>query len=518
MAETVSQAGWVENFLQVALDSQNYYLISAGATSILFRSMVGGVNDQSVLTYDPNLYRHWRVRHDQSSNAVSFETSADGDAWTTRKTATAAFSLTAVKFYLMAGAWGTGNGNPGAAKYDNFQFIASSTPLPPPSCTPPTSLIISEFRFRGSGGPADEFIEFYNNSDSAITVCTADQSSGWALAARSADGTSASTLFVIPAGTIIPGRGHFLAVNDSPDGYSLKDYAAGAGSNATGDLIYTGGIEDNSGIALFKTSNSSNFTTANRLDAVGFTGSSGAIPDLYREGSGLNPIGSINGEYTFVRNIPNGSGGVPSDTNNNSSDFLFLSTNGGVFGGTASKLGAPGPENLFSPIVRSVMPLLFVDDTVTGSVPPNRVRDLTSDPANNSTYGTLSIRRRVVNNTGTSVTRLRFRITGITTFPVPSGTADMRARTSTAVTISNVNDANTCATLGTPSYPPCSVTVQGTTLERPPGQPSGGGYNSTLMVTLPQPLAAGASLNVQWLLGLQQTGSFQFFIIVEALP
>src|SRR5947207_5200964 len=37
----------------------------------------------------------------------------------------AAFSLAAVKVALYAGAWGTGNASPGAAKYDNFQLLAS---------------------------------------------------------------------------------------------------------------------------------------------------------------------------------------------------------------------------------------------------------------------------------------------------------------------------------------------------------------------------------------------------------
>ncbi len=393
------------------------------------------------------------------------------------------------------------------------------TPTPPPPCTPPTGLIIDEFRFRGSAGPADEFVEFYNNSDSAITVCTADQSFGWALAARAADGTSASTVFFIPFGTVIPARGHYLAVNNSANGYSLGSYPAGVGTTATGDLTYTTGIEDNSGIALFKTSNPANFTTANRLDAAGFSGPLGAIPDLYREGAGLVEIGTTNGEYTFVRNIINGSGGIPSDTGNNAADFLFLSTNAGTFGGQPPKLGTPGPQNLSSPIVRNAqISSVLLDTTVAGSVPPNRVRDLTSDPTNNSTFGTLSIRRRVINNTGAPVTRLRVRVIQITTFPPPSGSvADMRARTSVSFQVS-VNDAGTCAATGNPTTAPCTVTVQGTQLEQPPNQPSGGGYNATLSVTLPQPLASGASVNVQYLLGVQQTGSFTFLISVEALP
>jgi len=66
-----------------------------------------------------------------------------------------------------------------------------------------------------------------------------------------------------------------------------------------------------------------------------------------------------------------------------------------------------------------------------------------------------------------------------------------------------------------------NVTVQGTTLEQPPSQPNGGGFNSSLSagtVTLATPLANGASIDLRFLLGIQQTGSFKFFLNVEALP
>lgn len=125
VAQTVSQGGWSENYVQVMLDAQNYYLIDVGSGSMLFRSMVNGVNDQSVISYDPTALPYWRIRHDQTADTVSFETSTNGVNWTTRKTVAAGFSLTAVRFYLMAGAWGTGNGSPGAAKYDNFQLAES---------------------------------------------------------------------------------------------------------------------------------------------------------------------------------------------------------------------------------------------------------------------------------------------------------------------------------------------------------------------------------------------------------
>ncbi len=46
-----------------------------------------------------------------------------------------------------------------------------------------------------------------------------------------------------------------------------------------------------------------------------------------------------------------------------------------------------------------------------------------------------------------------------------------------------------------------------------------GGFNSSVTVVLPGGgLASGASINVRFLLGVQQEGSFRFFVNVEALP
>ncbi len=119
------------------------------------------------------------------------------------------------------------------------------------------------------------------------------------------------------------------------------------------------------------------------------------------------------------------------------------------------------------------------------------------------------------------MTRLRFRVIDITTFPAPSGFADLRPRTSTLVVVSGINDAATCLASNGVATTPCTVNVQGSTLETPPSQPNGGGFNSSLSagtVTLGTPLANGASLNLRFLLGIQQTGSFKFYINVEALP
>jgi hypothetical protein len=375
-------------------------------------------------------------------------------------------------------------------------------------------LLISEFRLRGPSGANDEFVEIYNPGNGDFTVTTADGSGGYALVAS--DGTAR---FTIPNGTVIPGKGHYLGSNSVA--YSLS-------GSATATATYTTDIPDNAGIALFSTSTPANFALGTRIDAVGSTSEANT---LYKEGTGYTALTPFSIDYSFYRsfcpsntgvfgtalNCSAGSGGLPKDTNDNAADFVFVDTNG-TSAGAGQRLGAPGPENLASPIERnSSTNTLFVDATQGSTVPPNRVRDFTSDPANNSTFGTLDIRRRVVNLSSAPVTRLRFRVIDINTFPAPSGFADLRTRTSNSVVVSGVNDAATCS----PNPAPCSITIQGTTNEQPPSQPNGGAFNSTYSagtITLATPLAPGASINVRFLLGIQQTGSFKFFLNVEALP
>lgn len=376
------------------------------------------------------------------------------------------------------------------------------------------SLIISEFRVRGPSGANDEFIEIYNDSGAAHTVA-AISGTGYGIAAS--DGTTRCS---IPNGTVIPARGHYLCTNSVA--YSLGVYA-------TGDATYATDIPDNAGIALFNNnSGGGSFSLANRFDAVGSTSEANA---LYKEGAGYPALTPMSIDYSFVRDECGKGGSIttlgpctistPKDTDDNAADFYFVDTNG-TSAGAGQRLGAPGPQNLSSPIQRnSTIIENLLDSTVSKSSPPNRVRDFTSVPAQNSTFGTLSIRRRFVNNTGAAITRLRFRIIDLTTFPAPTGFADLRPRTSGAVVVAGINDSVTCAVTGAPATPPCTATVQGTTLETPPSQPNGGGFNSSLSagtVTLGTPLANGASINLQFLLGLQQTGNFRIYVNIEALP
>lgn len=387
------------------------------------------------------------------------------------------------------------------------QAVGTITPSAPAG-----TLLISELRTSGPGGAADDFVELYNNTDSPLTVASADGSAGYGIFEMGGSCGDAPVLVAtVPNGTSIPARGHFLAVGAA---YSLGSYAAG-------DTTFATDLGGDRNVAVFSTASLANVSSANRLDAVGFGANSGGVCDLLREGGSLGAVAAQPSvEHSFFRkecDLAAGCTGNPKDTNDNAADFLFADTAATNIAGIPRKLGAPGPEGLASPVRRdnSGVGLPLLDASQSSSVAPNRVRDLTVGNPNTSSFGTLSVRRRVVNNTGAPVTRLRVRVVEMTTAPAAAGgAADVRALTSAdepGVTI--INDAATC---GGPSS--CAVTVKGTTLEKPPAQPSGGGLNSTLSVTLGSPLQPGQSVPVQFLLGVQTTGSFRFYVIVEALP
>lgn len=453
-------------------------------------------------------------------------------------------TITPVRQPLISNAVTASNGynNPVAARASHVGIRVMKMPKPqslpvlptdPPADKPVPltaiagQLVISEFRLFGPAGDNDEFIEIANISGADHTVDASGTGTGYALAAS--DGIVRCT---IPDGTVIRNKGHYLCVNSV--GYSLSGYPAGNGTTATGDATYTLDIPSNTGIALFSTNIPSEFALATRLDAVGPNTEANT---LYKEGTGYFPLLFRQFDYTFYRDNcgkggsttifgPCPSGGNLVDTNNNVADFIVTDVEGfiealhtgdvlpKIDAGLGQRVGAPGPENLSSPIERNaVFPVTLLDPCVGASVSPNRVRDL--GVPGTTLNGTLEIRRTITNSTGANVTRLRFRIVDITTFRVVgSGVADIRALSSSDIDV-------------TVDRPPCGngtsdITVRGTTLEQPPSQEiNGGGFNSSLSaatITLATPLPNGASIDVRFLLKVVQTGTFKFYINIEALP
>src|ERR1700754_88403 len=168
-----------------------------------------------------------------------------------------------------------------------------------------TTILISEFRTRGTNGGNDEFIELYNATSSPIDI------SGWKINGSSNAGVT-STRVTINAGTSISAHGHFLAVNNGALGYS------GA---VAGNQTYATGVADDGGIAVLNPSNSI-------IDAVGMSAGS-----AYKEGTTLAQL-NTNVNRSYERK-PGGTNGSGNDTDNNSADFQILTPS--------------APQNLASP-------------------------------------------------------------------------------------------------------------------------------------------------------------------------
>ena len=192
---------------------------------------------------------------------------------------------------------------------------ATSTPSPTPTNTPtrtptntptstPTStttprpgldhLVISEFRTRGPNGASDELIELYNPTSATVDI------SGWLIKGSNSSG-SVSTRVTIGANTLLPSGKHFLVANSV--GYS---------SAVVADQLYSTGITDDGGLALFKSDG------VTRVDQVGMsTGSA------YKEGTPLAPL-TTNVDRGYERKL-GGSSGSCMDAGSNSADFQLLS-------------------------------------------------------------------------------------------------------------------------------------------------------------------------------------------------
>jgi hypothetical protein len=393
-------------------------------------------------------------------------------------------------------------------------FAASATVV---GTTPSVGqVIISEFRLRGKNGAADEFVELYNNTDSNITVSTTDGSSGWAIDATS--NGARENVAVIPNGTVLPARKHFLL---AAGGYSLAAYA-----NA--DLYYqpTSGtdIDDDTGLAIYTTTTRGNFSASNRLDAAGFTG--GPVENI--EGAALSPVGTQNGENSFVRRLLTGR---PQDTDQNAQDFVFVSTSTATFRGIQPVLGAPGPQSTVSPRqdpARNIIITAF-DPTVSPNAFPNRERSGADHGANRS-FGTMILRRTFTNDSGQKITRIRFRVIDITTNGnTVAGQADLRLLDSSEQRV-NTNTGTT----------PVAATVRGTLIEQLPGNQSihGGGLNTSMTLINQNlsnvntinteglasrvagvcPASQVCAVNVQFKMGVERDGAFRFLVSLEGLP
>ncbi|MDQ5844333.1 MAG: lamin tail domain-containing protein, partial [Acidobacteriota bacterium] len=163
-------------------------------------------------------------------------------------------------------------------------------------------IVISEFRFRGSNGANDEFIELYNRTTHAIDI------SGFKIFRSNNAGTK--TLHAtITSGVVLQPGCHYLITNSNAGG----PYDDGV----AGDQTYSTGTADDGGLALTLASGTD---STGILDQVGLSSGS-----AYKEGTPLASLGTTNVDHGYERK-PGGASGNGTDTNNNATDFFLNPT------------------------------------------------------------------------------------------------------------------------------------------------------------------------------------------------
>ncbi|MDT5295578.1 MAG: hypothetical protein QOJ76_2458 [Acidobacteriota bacterium] len=355
----------------------------------------------------------------------------------------------------------------------------------------PHDVLISEFRLSGPGGDSDEFVEFYCNRNTDCDI------SGYVMQGFD-PGFGDFTITFPASGIVIPARQYMLVADETE--YSLFDYAQP-------DFDVSAGFDffiDNEGVQLLDD------TETVVIDSVGFAG--GGNEATYVEGTGLERATDVRpaDQYAYVRKRGTATGGLPQDTDNNAGDFVLVSVTGAAHPGITAPpvLGAPGPQSLASPPTfdNTQVTGSLVEPVASSAASPNRVR------TGSGNSGTLSIRRSVTNNTTETFDYLAFRVTDMTTLNSPNtlgAQAQLRLVTSgDAETFTNSQGR--------------TVVIKGTVLqfddgETQPDQPNGGGLNSSASVDVGVGLAPGETIDVQFLLNIVQTGTFRFYVNVEAL-
>jgi hypothetical protein len=209
-----------------------------------------------------------------------------------------------------------------AALCGSFAFPVVSVPArAAPQMQTANDLVISEFRFRGSEGASDEFVEIFNPTASQVNL------NGWKLNASNSSGT-VGTRYTFSTDVFLQPGQHYLLSN-----IAVLD-------GVTADITYGTGITADGGIALLRPDNSI-------VDAVGLSAGS-----AYKEGTVLPSLTS-DADRSYDRNA-DGSGSCI-DTNNNASDFFLRNPS--------------DPQNSSSPLTTCGNPTPMPTSTATATSP-----------------------------------------------------------------------------------------------------------------------------------------------------
>lgn len=114
--------GTADTIFAVGTDSNNWYGFVVENGKLYMQSKINGRKNSQTITYDATEHRSLRLRHEASANQILWETSQDGQTWTSQRSASPEISLAAVYVTLSAGTY-MPETEPGLAVFDNFQLV-----------------------------------------------------------------------------------------------------------------------------------------------------------------------------------------------------------------------------------------------------------------------------------------------------------------------------------------------------------------------------------------------------------
>jgi dUTPase len=181
------------------------------------------------------------------------------------------------------------------------------------------TVVISEIALAGPTSATDEFIELYNPTNVAVDL------TGWRLQYRSGTGTSYSNSYTLPAGSVIPARGYFLATSSAYIGTVTTNANWGTALSLSANVANGGHIR------LGRPNITSALSDPLAVDTISY-----GTTVTGTEGSPINVVPASSG--SFERKAHSAStaatmqGGVDAtrgnglDSNNNASDFVVRTT------------------------------------------------------------------------------------------------------------------------------------------------------------------------------------------------
>ena len=119
LVQATNAASTADTTFAVVVDPAHWYRMTVENGLLVLGERDGAIS-QTTIPYDPAQHRHLRIRHDCVADVVSFETSPDGTAWTSRRTIPRSIDLRAAYVELEAGTFQP-EAAPGQAIFDDVR-------------------------------------------------------------------------------------------------------------------------------------------------------------------------------------------------------------------------------------------------------------------------------------------------------------------------------------------------------------------------------------------------------------